>query len=72
MRTVCEQSVSKGLAGSPAAPDGYASSAPVFNSVSAAQSRSLAPATWATSALQLAGDRRDVPVLLSQLLSATA
>jgi hypothetical protein len=32
----------------------------------------LASATWATSALQLAGDRRDVPVLLSQLLSATA
>jgi hypothetical protein len=28
--------------------------------------------TWATSALQLAGDRRDVPVLLSRLLSATA
>jgi hypothetical protein len=46
--------------------------APIFKLCSAVQSRSQASATWAPSASPLAIDRRDAPVLLSQLLSAMA
>jgi hypothetical protein len=42
------------------------------NSVSAVQQRSQAFLTWMPPAQQLAVDRRDPPMLLSLLLSATA
>jgi hypothetical protein len=46
--------------------------APIFKLCFGSSEPFVGASTWATSALQLAGDRRDVPVLLSQLLSATA
>jgi hypothetical protein len=42
------------------------------NSVSAVQHRSQALLAWMPAAQQLAVDRRDPPLLLSLLLSATA
>ena len=71
MRTVCEQTVSKRPYWQSGARLMDHQQRPIFNPVSAVQSHSEVFDLHA-SGLPLAVDRRDSPVLLSQLLSGTA